>query len=179
MEAVSSLYLKLFLCKFGLKCDFQNLVFLSMSNNLSCKNTLPTKKERERGNKGENDSPFIWKNVNKRPTLEHKSGNDSVKRRSFVSEAFFSGAKLAEILGRFWDDVRPQLHRDPASVVFADGNVEVNARGRWGRHRWLGMCSHPVYTIHALYTLCALCLHCQCCINAEFTLCFCCVHCSR
>ena len=44
MEAVSFLYLKPFLCELGLKCDFQNWVFLSMSNNLSCKNTLPTPK---------------------------------------------------------------------------------------------------------------------------------------
>ena len=44
MEAVSSLYHKPFLCLLGLKCDFQNWVFLSMLNNLSCKNTLPTQK---------------------------------------------------------------------------------------------------------------------------------------
>ena len=44
MEVVSSLYPKPFLCKLGLKCDFQNWVFLSTSNNLSCKNTLPTQK---------------------------------------------------------------------------------------------------------------------------------------
>ena len=44
MEAVSSLYLKPFLCKLGLKCDFQNWTFPPMSNNLSCKNTLLTQK---------------------------------------------------------------------------------------------------------------------------------------
>ena len=34
------------LCKLGLKCDFQNRTFPPMSNNLLCKNTLPTQKKR-------------------------------------------------------------------------------------------------------------------------------------
>ena len=44
MEVVSFLYLKPFSCKLGLKCDFQNWTFAPMSNNLSCKNTLPAQK---------------------------------------------------------------------------------------------------------------------------------------
>ena len=44
MEVVSFLCLKLFSCKFGLKCYFQNWTFAPMSNNLSCKKTLPAQK---------------------------------------------------------------------------------------------------------------------------------------
>ena len=39
-----SSFISPFLCKLGLKCDFQNWTFPPMSNNLSCKNTLPTQK---------------------------------------------------------------------------------------------------------------------------------------
>lgn len=44
--------------------------------------------------------------------LSHKSRNNAMKRRSFVSEARSSIAKLNEVFGCFWDDIFAKLHCD-------------------------------------------------------------------
>lgn len=41
--------------------------------------------------------------------LAHKTGNDSVKFRTFVSKALFPGTKSAEIFAGFWHNIIPKL----------------------------------------------------------------------
>jgi hypothetical protein len=69
------------------------------------------------------------------PTLDHEVLYDAVERGVFVPHRgevtlvfMFARAELAEVLGGFRADVRPELHRDPAHRGAADCDVEEHHR---------------------------------------------------
>ena len=58
-------------------------------------------------------------------SLAHKSSDDTVERRSLVSETFLSGAESTEILSGLGYDVRSQGHLDSSYFGAVRGDIEV------------------------------------------------------
>jgi len=63
-------------------------------------------------------------------TLAHETGNDSVEAGSGISEALFSGAEGAEVLGGARDNVVAQFHHDASGILSANGHVKVASSER-------------------------------------------------
>jgi len=63
--------------------------------------------------------------------LDHEVGDNSVKLASLKSESLFSGAKSAEVLGSFGDDIGKKIEDDATSRSTIDGNVKINL---WSCH---------------------------------------------
>jgi len=58
--------------------------------------------------------------------LDHEVRDDAVKRRVFVSVAFFARAQGAEVLRRLGNDVGEEFKGDATSILAVDVDVEAN-----------------------------------------------------
>jgi hypothetical protein len=64
--------------------------------------------------------------IRKVPALAHELGDDAMEGAAGVAETLLAGAKGAEILGRFRDDVRAQFERNAAQVLTPNFHIKVN-----------------------------------------------------
>jgi len=69
----------------------------------------------------------------------HEIRNDSVEFGAFETKSLGMGAEADEILTRPGNDVLPQLNRDSADRLTADGDIEIHlGQFRHGRSIWFG-----------------------------------------
>ena len=57
--------------------------------------------------------------------LQHKLGDDTVERASFVSESMLAGGKLTEVLGGLGNNVVVELEDDATSGRAVDGDIKL------------------------------------------------------
>jgi len=59
-------------------------------------------------------------------SLAHELGNDAMERAALVTKSLLAGAECPKVLRGLGDDVRAQLHHDPAQRSPISGNIHEN-----------------------------------------------------